>query len=94
MLVIFPHFSTFFVFQSRFEVSSQQATGLSVSGVNRFRLLEERNQALKLEVAALRQEKQQYRKLVNFLLSPPEFDLLFFSFFISSHRHTQSLFAV
>ncbi|KAF0031344.1 hypothetical protein F2P81_015899 [Scophthalmus maximus] len=48
---------------SRFEVSSQQATGLSVSGVNRFRLLEERNQALKLEVAALRQEKQQYRKL-------------------------------
>lgn len=35
--------------------------------MNRFRLLEERNRALKLEVATLRQEKQQYRKLVNLL---------------------------
>ncbi|XP_071322209.1 RIMS-binding protein 2 isoform X1 [Trachinotus anak] len=49
--------------KSRYEVSSQQATGLSVYNVNRFRLLEERNRALKLEVATLRQEKQQYRKL-------------------------------
>ncbi|CAK6954647.1 LOW QUALITY PROTEIN: RIMS-binding protein 2 [Scomber scombrus] len=49
--------------KSRYEVSSQQATGHSVYNVNHFRLLEERNRALKLEVATLRQEKQQYRKL-------------------------------
>ncbi|XP_039635905.1 RIMS-binding protein 2 isoform X9 [Perca fluviatilis] len=48
---------------TRFEVSSQQTTAQSVYNVNRFRLLEERNRALKLEVATLRQEKQQYRKL-------------------------------
>ncbi|XP_030291387.1 RIMS-binding protein 2 isoform X5 [Sparus aurata] len=47
----------------RYEVSSQSATGNSVYNVNRFRLLEERNRALKLELATLRQEKQQYRKL-------------------------------
>ncbi|XP_069019288.1 RIMS-binding protein 2 isoform X3 [Embiotoca jacksoni] len=48
----------------RYEVSSQQVTGHStVYHGNRFRLLEERNRALKLEVATLRQEKQQYRKL-------------------------------
>ncbi|XP_034566287.1 RIMS-binding protein 2-like isoform X2 [Notolabrus celidotus] len=47
----------------RYEVSSQQASGHSVCSVNRFRLLEERNRALKLELATLRQEKQQYRKL-------------------------------
>nr|XP_046231588.1 RIMS-binding protein 2 [Scatophagus argus] len=46
----------------RYEVSAQPA-GHSVYNVNRFRLLEERNRALKLEVATLRQEKQQYRKL-------------------------------
>ncbi|XP_039635898.1 RIMS-binding protein 2 isoform X2 [Perca fluviatilis] len=50
-------------FKTRFEVSSQQTTAQSVYNVNRFRLLEERNRALKLEVATLRQEKQQYRKL-------------------------------
>ncbi|XP_028458025.1 RIMS-binding protein 2 [Perca flavescens] len=49
--------------KARFEVSSQQTTAQSVYNVNRFRLLEERNRALKLEVATLRQEKQQYRKL-------------------------------
>ncbi|KAA8584180.1 hypothetical protein FQN60_007965, partial [Etheostoma spectabile] len=49
--------------KTRFEVSSQQTTAQSVYNVNRFRLLEERNRALKLEVATLRQEKQQYRKL-------------------------------
>ncbi|XP_040915059.1 RIMS-binding protein 2 [Toxotes jaculatrix] len=49
--------------KSRYEVSSLQATGHSVFNVSRFRLLEERNRALKLEVATLRQEKQQYRKL-------------------------------
>ncbi|XP_029940215.1 RIMS-binding protein 2 isoform X2 [Salarias fasciatus] len=50
--------------KSKYEVLSQQATGHStVHNVNRFRLLEERNRALKLEVATLRQEKQQYRKL-------------------------------
>ncbi|XP_029300189.1 LOW QUALITY PROTEIN: RIMS-binding protein 2-like [Cottoperca gobio] len=49
--------------KTRYEVTSQQATGHSVYNVNRFRLLEERNRALKLEVATLRQEKQQYRKL-------------------------------
>ncbi|XP_069369989.1 RIMS-binding protein 2 isoform X8 [Paralichthys olivaceus] len=47
----------------RYEVSSQQAAGQSVQSVNRFRLLEERNRALKLEVTTLRQEKLQYRKL-------------------------------
>ncbi|XP_078017962.1 RIMS-binding protein 2 isoform X7 [Epinephelus lanceolatus] len=45
--------------KSKYEASSQQATGLSL----RFRLLEERNRALKLEVATLRQDKQQCRKL-------------------------------
>ncbi|XP_010769379.1 peripheral-type benzodiazepine receptor-associated protein 1-like [Notothenia coriiceps] len=49
--------------KSRYEVSSQQATGHLVHNVSRFRLLEERNRALRLEVATLRQEKQQYRKL-------------------------------
>ncbi|XP_051794940.1 RIMS-binding protein 2 isoform X2 [Acanthochromis polyacanthus] len=48
----------------RYEVSSQQAAGHSSAyNVGRFRLLEEKNRALKLEVATLRQEKQQYRKL-------------------------------
>ncbi|XP_019128006.1 RIMS-binding protein 2 isoform X4 [Larimichthys crocea] len=50
-------------FKLRYEVSTQQTTGHSVYNVSRFRLLEERNRALKLEVATLRQEKQQYRKL-------------------------------
>ncbi|XP_049459743.1 RIMS-binding protein 2 isoform X4 [Epinephelus fuscoguttatus] len=45
--------------KSKYEASSQHATGLSL----RFRLLEERNRALKLEVATLRQDKQQCRKL-------------------------------
>lgn len=63
--------------QTRFEVSSQQTTTQSVYNVNRFRLLEERNRALKLEVATLRQEKQQYRKLVNFPLTPPHFCFFF-----------------
>ncbi|XP_028273602.1 RIMS-binding protein 2 isoform X2 [Parambassis ranga] len=50
--------------KSRHEVSSQQATGHStVYNASRFRLLEERHRTLKLEVAALRQDKQQYRKL-------------------------------
>ncbi|XP_047425140.1 RIMS-binding protein 2-like isoform X2 [Mugil cephalus] len=50
--------------KSKFEASSQQAAGHStISSVNRCRLLEERNRALKLEVTTLRQEKQQYRKL-------------------------------
>ncbi|KAK1884395.1 RIMS-binding protein 2 [Dissostichus eleginoides] len=49
--------------KSRYEVSCQQATGQLVHNVSRFRLLEERNRALRLEVATLRQEKQQYRKL-------------------------------
>ncbi|KAJ4926029.1 hypothetical protein JOQ06_008214 [Pogonophryne albipinna] len=49
--------------KSRYEVSSLQATGHLVHNVSRFRLLEERNRALRLEVATLRQEKQQYRKL-------------------------------
>lgn len=62
------NFSSFnFVFQSRCDVSTQQATNHST----RFRLLEERNRALKLEVTTLRQEKQQYRKLVIFLYSSP-----------------------
>ncbi|CAB1446068.1 unnamed protein product [Pleuronectes platessa] len=47
----------------RYEVSSQQAAGHSVQTGNRFRLLEERNRALKLEVTTLRQEKLQYKKL-------------------------------
>ncbi|TKS84638.1 RIMS-binding protein 2 [Collichthys lucidus] len=50
----------------RYEVSTQQTTGHSVYNVSRFRLLEERNRALKLEVATLRQEKQQYRKLQHY----------------------------
>ncbi|TMS08001.1 hypothetical protein E3U43_005484, partial [Larimichthys crocea] len=37
----------------RYEVSTQQTTGHSVYNVSRFRLLEERNRALKLEVATL-----------------------------------------
>ncbi|XP_057674543.1 RIMS-binding protein 2 isoform X4 [Corythoichthys intestinalis] len=47
--------------KSKFEVSSQP--GHSFQNVSRFRLLEERNRVLRQEVAALRQEKQQYRKL-------------------------------
>ncbi|XP_034048924.1 RIMS-binding protein 2 isoform X2 [Thalassophryne amazonica] len=49
--------------KSRYNVSSHQATSNSNHSLNRFRLLAERNQALNLEVATLRQEKQQYRKL-------------------------------
>nr|XP_023009003.1 RIMS-binding protein 2 isoform X8 [Maylandia zebra] len=50
--------------KSRYDVSSQQATGHStVYHASRFRLLEERNRALKLEVTTLRQEKQQYKKV-------------------------------
>ncbi|KAM8872586.1 RIMS-binding protein 2 isoform 3-T4 [Synchiropus picturatus] len=49
--------------KSRYEVSSQQGPGISLHNINRLQLLEERNQALRLEVATLRQEKQQYRKL-------------------------------
>nr|XP_020465450.1 RIMS-binding protein 2-like isoform X3 [Monopterus albus] len=49
--------------KSRYEVSSRQASSRSVYSVNRFQLLEERNRALRLEVATLRQEKHQYRKL-------------------------------
>ncbi|XP_075999451.1 RIMS-binding protein 2-like isoform X2 [Genypterus blacodes] len=49
--------------KSRYEISSLQAAGHSVNNVSRFRLLEERNRTLKVEVATLRQEKQQYRKL-------------------------------
>ncbi|XP_053723184.1 RIMS-binding protein 2 isoform X2 [Synchiropus splendidus] len=49
--------------KSRYEVSSQQVPGISLHNINRLQLLEERNQALRLEVATLRQEKQQYRKL-------------------------------
>ncbi|XP_072228174.1 RIMS-binding protein 2 isoform X3 [Leuresthes tenuis] len=49
--------------KSRREVSSQPASGHSVYNVNRFQLLEEKNRALKLEVATLCQEKQQYKKL-------------------------------
>ncbi|KAM3873838.1 RIMS-binding protein 2 [Diretmus argenteus] len=45
------------------EVSSLQETGHSVYNLSRFQLLEDRNRALKLEVATLRQEKQQYRTL-------------------------------
>ncbi|XP_068561981.1 RIMS-binding protein 2-like isoform X2 [Cebidichthys violaceus] len=48
--------------KTRYEVSSQQPTGNSAYNVSRFRFLEERNRALKLEVSTLRQEKQQYRK--------------------------------
>ncbi|XP_067340627.1 RIMS-binding protein 2 isoform X3 [Channa argus] len=48
--------------KSRYEVSSHQATSHSIYNVNRFRLLEERNRALKLEVSTLRHEKQHYRK--------------------------------
>nr|XP_061800328.1 RIMS-binding protein 2-like [Nerophis lumbriciformis] len=47
--------------KAKFEVSSQP--GHSFQNVSRFRLLEERNRVLRQEVAALRQEKQQYRKL-------------------------------
>nr|XP_054599459.1 uncharacterized protein LOC129164196 [Nothobranchius furzeri] len=48
----------------RFEVSSKLAAGCStVYDVNRFWLLEDKNRALKHEVASLRQEKQYYRKL-------------------------------
>nr|XP_057912566.1 RIMS-binding protein 2 isoform X3 [Doryrhamphus excisus] len=42
--------------KSKLEASSHQ-------NVSRFRLLDERNRVLRQEVAALRQEKQQYRKL-------------------------------
>ncbi|XP_041826823.1 RIMS-binding protein 2 isoform X8 [Melanotaenia boesemani] len=48
----------------RNEFSSQPVTGHStVYNANRFRLLEEKNRTLKLEVATLRQEKQQHKKL-------------------------------
>ncbi|XP_077353429.1 RIMS-binding protein 2-like isoform X4 [Festucalex cinctus] len=47
--------------KSKSEVSSQ--LGHSFQNVSRFRLLEERNRVLRQEVAALRQEKQHYRKL-------------------------------
>ncbi|KAM9735734.1 RIMS-binding protein 2 isoform 2-T2 [Menidia menidia] len=50
--------------KSRYEVSSQPTSGHSaVHYVNRFRLLEEKNRTLKFEVATLRQERQQYKKL-------------------------------
>lgn len=59
--------------KSRYDVSSQQATGQStVYHASRFRLLEERNRALKLEVTTLRQEKQQYKKVVCLLLYEPQ----------------------
>lgn len=59
--------------QLRHEVTPLHSTVLSSHNVSLFRLLEDRNRALKLEVATLRQEKQQYRTLVSldFLLSPP-----------------------
>ncbi|XP_037121607.1 RIMS-binding protein 2 isoform X1 [Syngnathus acus] len=47
--------------KSKPEISSQ--LGHSFPNASRFRLLEERNRLLKQEVAALRQEKQRYRKL-------------------------------
>ncbi|XP_037835424.1 RIMS-binding protein 2 isoform X3 [Kryptolebias marmoratus] len=51
-------------FESKYDISSQQAAGHSTAyNVNRFRLLEEKNRALKHEVVTLRQEKQHYRKL-------------------------------
>ncbi|XP_037835429.1 RIMS-binding protein 2 isoform X8 [Kryptolebias marmoratus] len=50
--------------KSKYDISSQQAAGHSTAyNVNRFRLLEEKNRALKHEVVTLRQEKQHYRKL-------------------------------
>lgn len=67
----------FLVFQSKAEVSSR--LGHSTQNPSRFRLLEERNQVLRREVAALRQERQQYRKLVNYrsrlTLSPNQLDV-------------------
>lgn len=65
---VFIFLFSFLCQQLRYEVTSQQAPGHSVYSVNRFRLLEERNRTLKLELATLRQEKQQYRKLVKLLL--------------------------
>ncbi|XP_019738177.1 RIMS-binding protein 2-like isoform X1 [Hippocampus comes] len=47
--------------KAKAEVSSR--LGSSTQNLSRFRLLEERNQVLRREVAALRQERQQYRKL-------------------------------
>ncbi|XP_064828259.1 RIMS-binding protein 2-like isoform X2 [Oncorhynchus masou masou] len=47
----------------RHEVTPLHSTVLSSHNVSLFRLLEDRNRALKLEVATLRQEKQQYRTL-------------------------------
>ncbi|XP_017163368.1 RIMS-binding protein 2-like isoform X9 [Poecilia reticulata] len=50
--------------KSKSEFSSQQGVGhAAVHNVNRFRVLEEKNRALKQEVVALRQEKQHYRKV-------------------------------
>ncbi|XP_043951695.1 RIMS-binding protein 2 isoform X13 [Gambusia affinis] len=50
--------------KSKSEFSSQQGVGhAAVYNVNRFRVLEEKNRALKQEVVALRQEKQHYRKV-------------------------------
>ncbi|XP_056146931.1 RIMS-binding protein 2 [Lampris incognitus] len=57
------HLQTNIKGKPRHEVSSQQAIGHSVFYLNRFRLLEDRNRALKLELATLRQEKQQNRIL-------------------------------
>ncbi|XP_016534235.1 RIMS-binding protein 2-like isoform X11 [Poecilia formosa] len=50
--------------KSKSEFSSQQGVGhAGVYNVNRSRVLEEKNRALKQEVVALRQEKQHYRKV-------------------------------
>ncbi|XP_028318502.1 RIMS-binding protein 2 isoform X3 [Gouania willdenowi] len=50
--------------QLKYEVSFQQTPGhSSFYYLNRYRLLEEKNRALKHEVAMLLREKQQYRKL-------------------------------
>ncbi|MEQ2294787.1 hypothetical protein AMECASPLE_007331, partial [Ameca splendens] len=54
--------------KSKNEVSSQQAAGYcTIYNVNRFRVLEEKNRALKHEVVTLCQEKKHYRKLVRLL---------------------------
>ncbi|XP_051268651.1 RIMS-binding protein 2 isoform X3 [Dicentrarchus labrax] len=62
----------------RYEVSSQQATGHAVYYVNRFRLLEERNQALKIEKAKLHaalQEKNRLNlELINHHLKASKYD--------------------
>ncbi|XP_037547686.1 RIMS-binding protein 2 [Nematolebias whitei] len=59
-----PHHHLYSKGKSKHDVSSQQAAGHSTAyNVDRFRLLEEKNRALKHEVATLRQEKQHCRKL-------------------------------